>query len=74
MFLSMIRFSPLYREQSGIDSREGYGNGSEKEERRWEGGMGELYEEGVEVYSVYISRIIVSVQSVGWRSLLTSQI
>ena len=38
------------------------------------GGMGELYEEGVEVYSVYISRIIVSVQSVGWRSLLTSQI
>ena len=44
-----------------------------EEERRWEGGMGELYGEGVEVYSVYISRIIVSVQSVGWRSLLSSQ-
>ena len=44
-----------------------------EEERRWEGGKGELYEEGVEVYSVYISRIIVSMQSVGRRSLLSSQ-
>ena len=37
----------------------------EAEERRWEEGMVEveLFEDGVEVYSVYISRIIVSVKS-----------